>query len=157
MPMSGRSTDWLLAVGGGLLLALMINTNSLLARHTTPLFASWAAHGLGAAAAFILVVLHSRLSRPRGGDEEQQGEAPLWFYLGGIPGALTVVLAAITVNSGLTLSGTIALMLVGQVLFGIVLDHFGLLRTPKRRIVAADFLVALLVLVGSGLIIFGRG
>lgn len=155
--MRGRSTDWLLAVAGGILLALMINCNSLLARHTTPIFASWAAHGLGAAAAFAMVMLCSRLAGPRRGDEEPRGKAPLWFYLGGVPGALTVALAAITVNSVLSLSGTIAIMLVGQVLFGIVLDHFGLLRTPKRRIVAADFLVALLVLTGSGLIIFGRG
>jgi transporter family-2 protein len=154
--MIGRSTDWLLAFAGGILLALMINYNSLLARYSTPVFASWAAHGLGAAAAFVLVVLCARLLGPRGEAAEPRERAPLWFYLGGIPGAFTVFLAAITVNGGLSLSGTIALMLVGQVLFGIVSDHFGLFRIPKRRIVAADFLAALLILVGSGLIIFGR-
>lgn len=155
--MIGRSTDWLLGVAGGLLLALMINYNSLLAKHTTPVFASWVAHGLGAAAAFVLVVLYSRVVRPTGPETKQQPvKVPLWFYLGGIPGTFTVILAAITVNSSLSLAGTIALMLVGQVLFGIVSDHFGLFRTPKRRLVAADFLGALAVLTGSALIIFGR-
>jgi transporter family-2 protein len=82
---------------------------------------------------------------------------PLWFYAGGIPGAFTVILAAIAVNSSLALSGTIALMLVGQVVFGMVSDHFGLFRTPKRRLSGTDLVVALAVLGGSGLIIFGGG
>jgi transporter family-2 protein len=155
--MIGRSKDWLLAIGGGSLLALMINYNSLLAKHTTPVFASWVAHGLGAVAAFALVVLYSRIfhSADKVADPRRD-KIPLWFYLGGIPGTFTVILAAVTVNSSLSLSGTIALMLLGQVLFGIVSDHFGLFRTPKRRIVPADFLGALCVLTGSALIIFGR-
>jgi bacterial/archaeal transporter family-2 protein len=155
--MMGRSKDWLLAIAGGSLLALMINYNSLLAKHTTPMFASWVAHGLGAVAALALVVLYSRVFRSANKQMESRREKiPLWFYLGGIPGTFTVILAAVTVNSGLSLSGTIALMLLGQVLFGLVSDHFGLFRTPKRRIVSADFLVALCVLTGSALIIFGR-
>jgi transporter family-2 protein len=154
--MIGRSTDWILAISGGVLLALMINYNSLLAKHTTPLFASWVAHGLGAVAAFVLVVVRSGLFHANGkATKDQREKTPRWFYLGGIPGAFTVVLAAITVNGSLALSGTIALMLAGLVLFGIVSDHLGLFSTPKRRIVPADFLAALLVLAGSALIIYG--
>jgi len=153
--MIGRSTDWLLAIAGGVLLALMINYNSLLANYTTPMYASWVAHGLGAATALVIIVLYSRAFRSTGKEATpQRAKAPLWFYFGGIPGAFTVILAAITVNSSLTLSGSIALMLVGQVVFGIVSDHFGLFRTPRRRIVGTDFLVALLVLAGSVLITF---
>jgi transporter family-2 protein len=66
-----------------------------------------------------------------------------------------VVLAAIAVNSRLALSGTIALMLVGQVVFGMLSDHFGLFRTPRRRLVLTDLVVAASVLGGSALIIFG--
>jgi transporter family-2 protein len=151
-----RSTDWLLGFAGGLLLALMINYNSLLARHTTPVFASWVAHGLGAAAAFALGMTYSRTRRAVGGAGAAPcAKVPRWFYLGGVPGAFTVILAAITVNSPLTLSGAIAFMLVGQVIFGIVSDYFGLFRTPRRRIVTTDALGALAVLAGSALIIFG--
>jgi transporter family-2 protein len=155
--MIGRSTDWFLAFAGGLLLALMVNTNSLLARHTTPVFTSWVSHGLGAAAAVILVLVFARVFGARGQVQKPPSRTrmPLWFYLGGIPGAVTVILSAITVNSPLTLSGAIAFMLVGQVVFGIASDSFGLFRTLKRRIVAADVLGALAVLVGSALILFG--
>jgi transporter family-2 protein len=134
----------------------MINYNSLLAKHTTPVFASWVAHGLGAAAALLLVVLYSRLVRPRDRQSQQQrARAPLWCYLGGVPGAFTVILAAVTVNSSLALAGTVALMLVGQVVFGIASDHWGMFCTPPRRIGGLDLLVTLCVLSGSMLIIFG--
>jgi transporter family-2 protein len=154
--MVARPTDWLLAVAGGVLLAFMIHYNSLLAKHTTPVFASWVAHGLGGAAALLLVVLYSKAPRSTAtADGPRCVKAPLWFYLGGIPGAFTVILAAVTVNSTLALAGTVALMLVGQVLFGIVSDHFGLFRTPRRRIGVYDLCVVLSVLTGSMLIIFG--
>jgi transporter family-2 protein len=153
--MIGRPTDWIVALAGGVLLALMIDYNSLLAKHTAPLYASWVAHGLGAVAALVLVLLYSRMTRaPSTEPKLPRAKKPLWLYAGGIPGAFTVVLAAITVNSSLALSGTVALMLVGQVVFGIASDHLGLFRTPKRRIVPADFLVALAILTGSALIIF---
>lgn len=153
--MIGRPTDWIIALAGGVLLALMIDYNSLLAKHSAPLYASWVAHGLGAVAALVLVALYARMARaPRAESRRPRAKKPLWLYAGGIPGAFTIVLAAITVNSSLALSGTIALMLVGQVLFGIASDHLGLLRTPKRSIVPADFFVALSILTGSALIIF---
>lgn len=41
---------------------------------------------------------------------------------GGIPGALTVLLAAIAVNSPLELAGTLGLMLTGQIVFGLIAD-----------------------------------
>ncbi|GAA0373011.1 DMT family transporter [Streptomyces olivoreticuli] len=154
--MLGRSKHWLLGIAGGVLLALMTNYNSLLAKHTSSVFGSWVAHGIGAVAALLLVLVTARAFGAGGGErKEKRAKAPFWVYLGGIPGAFTVMLAAIAVNSSLELSGTIALMLVGQVLFGIVSDYFGLFGTPRRRLVLADFFVVLSVLTGSALIIFG--
>lgn len=161
--MRTRSTDWIVAIAAGLLLALMIEYNSALADDTTPVFASWVAHGLGAATALVIVALFARRPPAAGdvtvdrGSQAPGAKTPLWFYLGGIPGALTVILAAMTVNSSLALSGTVAVMLVGQVFFGMVSDHAGMFRTAKRRFVRADFLVVLSILTGSALIIFGGG
>lgn len=160
--MIGRSGDWLLAIAGGVLLSLMIEFNSLLARYTSPVYASWVAHGLGAVVAVLLVLAYARVragkaENRRNAGNQQGVRAPRWFYLGGIPGAFTVILAAVAVNSRLALSGTIALMLVGQVVFGMVSDHFGLFRTPRRRLSGTDLVVALTVLGGSAMIIFGGG
>ncbi|MEU6794082.1 DMT family transporter [Nonomuraea wenchangensis] len=155
--MSGRALDWSLAIAGGVLLTLMTQANAVLAGHTDALYASWAAHGLGAVVASILVLaLARRAPAAAAADaDESQGRAPLWYYLGGIPGALVVVLSAIAVNSELALAGTIALMLTGQVLFGTASDHLGLLHTPRRRVTPIDLAVAGCVLAGSVLIVLG--
>ncbi len=155
--MTDRFKDWLLAIVGGVLLALMISCNSLLTKHTTPVFASWVAHGIGAIIACVLVMVSPRLFQPHAAKPmvHSPTKVPLWFFLGGIPGAFTVILAAIAVNGSLSLSGTISFMLVGQIVFGVLSDHFGLLHIPKRRLQTDDLWVVLCVLAGSAMIIFG--
>ncbi|MGW1091189.1 DMT family transporter [Streptomyces sp. NPDC002596] len=125
--MTGRATDWLLAVAGGVLLTLMTQFNGELAHHTTAVYASWAAHGIGAVVALFLVALTARAPGRQEHPDVAQGRVPLWFHLGGVPGAFVVILSAISVNSSLALSGTVVLMLTGQVLFGIASDQLGLL------------------------------
>ncbi|MBS0350932.1 MAG: DMT family transporter [Proteobacteria bacterium] len=149
--------DWLLALSGGLLLALMIDYNSLMAKHSTPLFASWTAHGVGTITSLFFIVLFSKLILINKEEiQSKSADAPVWSYLGGIPGALTVVLAAVTVNTTLGLSGTLSLMLVGQIIFGMISDRMGLFGMQKRELTMIDFLVILCVLSGSCLIIFNR-
>ncbi len=142
-----------LALAGGVLLTLMTRFNAELAAHSTAAYASWIAHALGAVVALALVGLAARrtLTPP----DPLPGRTPLWFRLGGIPGALVVTLSAIAVNSDLALAGTTALMLTGQILFGIASDAWGLPRVPRRRITAADVVSALCVLGGSVLIVTG--
>ncbi|CAI2028527.1 DMT family transporter [Serratia ficaria] len=152
--MRERLSDPLLALSAGALLALMIGVNSVLASHYTPLFASWTAHGIGALTAWLLLLLlHRRFGAQR---PSSTAAPPRWAYLGGIPGALTVVLAAITVNSPLALAGSLALMLTGQVLFGMLSDSRGWFGVAKRRLNANDVLATLLILSGCAILIFLR-
>jgi transporter family-2 protein len=158
--MTRRSTDCLVAFAGGMGLAVMVHCNSLAAQHTTPAFASWVAHGIGAVIALLLVAVAARATHgagAAGGSPRERGPPPVWAYLGGVPGTLAVILAAVTVNSRLGLAGAVALMQLGQVLFGLVDDVVGLFSTPTRRIRRIDLLVAICILSGSAMIIFGRG
>jgi|GEM_PF-1854266 len=150
-----RITDFFLAVLGGVLLAFMIHYNSLLAKSSSALMASWVAHAVGACVTLAFVLFFSFVM-PRNKPAKQVERKRIWTYFGGIPGAMTVVLAAITVNSVLGFSGSLAFMLVGQVLFGVLTDIFGLLGAQKRALVSKDFWVVLLVLTGSWIIIFFR-
>jgi transporter family-2 protein len=143
-----------LALAAGIVLAAMIDWNSLLARHSSPLFASWAAHGIGALASLALVTLLP--VRATAGQAAPEGRWPLWSYLGGIPGAFTVLLAAITVNSALGLAGTLALMLIGQMVFGIAADAFGILGLRRVLLNRRDICAIALVLCGSVIIILAR-
>ncbi|KYQ96473.1 hypothetical protein AWY96_24345 [Serratia plymuthica] len=152
MMIRGRFSDPLLALTAGALLALMISVNSVLASYNSPLFASWVAHGVGAIAAWLLLLLLLRRRTPL----SPATAPPRWAYLGGIPGALTVVVAAITVNSPLALAGSLALMLTGQVLFGMLSDSRGWFGAIQRRLRTNDIIATLLILAGCALLIFLR-
>lgn len=156
--MNGLTVNWILAFSGGILLTLMIDFNSQMAEYTSPVFASWIAHGIGSISSFIIFNIIHRLLKKNSDVEIKNTirKSSLWTYLGGIPGAMAVILAAITVNSELGLAGALALMLVGQVIFGVISDHFGLFGSLKRSIAFTDFVVVGCVLVGSWLIILFR-
>ena len=149
MPQKMRALDLFIAIGTGGLLTLMVLFNGALAAFTTPFFSSLAAHGTGTiAAAAALFFLGKGVAKPG------LGRAPLWAYLGGISGAVTVMLTSITVNSVLALSGTLALGLAGQVVFGVLADKFGLLGLPRRTPTKQDIGALVLIICGSLLIIF---
>ncbi|HCL65003.1 MAG TPA: hypothetical protein DIC56_09235 [Rhizobium sp.] len=154
----GRYLDWVWAAAAGVMLAIMITLNSGLAGYSTPFLASWVVHGVGALMALVLVQANAVLARKSRGTLGQQNEKPpLWSYSGGAPGALAVALGAIAVNSSLALAGALSLMLVGQILFGLVSDLWGLFGTPKRSLNRFDLLAALCVIAGSALLIYSGG
>lgn len=69
-------------------------------------------------------------------DRRPRQAAPPWAWLGGLPGALTVVLAALCLNSPLGMAGTLALLLLDAL---------------AGRLAASDLLGILLVLAGAAL------
>ncbi len=149
--------DWVWAGLAGGLLAVMITINSGLAAHSTPFVASWVVHGVGAVAAFLLLRVNLLLVSGRRGAGQGASKPPLWSYLGGAPGAFAVALSSIAVNSELALAGGLSLLLVGQILFGLISDLWGLFGTPKRMLNRFDLLAALCVIAGSALIIYSGG
>ncbi|OBU02088.1 DMT family transporter [Morganella psychrotolerans] len=142
----------LFALLSGVLLTLMIMSNSYLSTFTSPLHASWLTHGIGSVVALV-IWLSVKRHLPQ---SKSSGEISRWCYLGGIPGAFTVLLAAITVNSPLSLSGSLVLMLAGQIVTGLIIDHTGLMGLTKRKIIWRDILTLLLLLTGCTLIIAGK-
>lgn len=153
--MRTQSSILLMAVGAGVLLTAMITTNSYLATWNSPLIASWFAHGSGALVAWILLMAKLR-PVPGGTAPAPEAKPPLWSYLGGIPGALTVLLAAIAVNSPLALAGTLGLMLTGQILFGLFSDLRGWFGVIKCRFSVLDLFSIALILCGSAILIIYR-
>lgn len=154
--MSKYPLDLSLATIAGMTLAIMIALNSSLAAFSSPLLASWAAHGIGAITAFGISICASWLKHKSlciFGSKTTR----YWAYLGGIPGAMTVVLAAITVNSPLGLSGSITLIMAGQILFSMICDTFGLMGLPKRTMSISEWFSLCLMGFGCLLVLFGQG
>ncbi|EAQ65648.1 hypothetical protein MED121_08788 [Marinomonas sp. MED121] len=143
-----------IALFAGAILAIMIKLNAGLANISSPLEASWIAHGLGAVTALGLLSLFSY--KPKTDSKKLTKHAPWFTYLGGLPGAFTVILAGITVNSPLGLAGSLALALLGQVLFSLIVDYFGLFGSFKKTLGVNDIKVIGLILTGCLFIIFAR-
>ena len=152
-----RLTEIAAALATGGLLTFMLLCNSAMAAATTPLFSSLAAHGVGtvvaaAALAVIWLTRGARAARPNG-----PRRTPLWAYLGGVSGALTVMVTSYTANSALALTGTLALGLAGQVVLALIFDMTGAMGV-KRRLPTLTELGALgAILAGTALIILARG
>ncbi|MDX2319268.1 MAG: DMT family transporter [Moritella sp.] len=143
----------ILAIIGGGLLALMININSQLSLETSAINASWIAHGLGSLVALGLFHMTKKRANP---SSQIPGPVPRLYYLGGLPGAFTVILASITVNSAIGLSGTLALGLIGQLVCSILCETLGLFGLEKKQFNVIDLLPISFVVFGSILIISQR-
>jgi transporter family-2 protein len=138
------------AFGAGGLLSLMVLFNGTLAVYGSLLFASWVPHLTGTLLAIIILLA----LRPR---RASMVRPPLWAYLGGVSGGVTVMLTSATVNTALALSGTIALGLAGQMLFSLFADIRGLFGLPQRMPKPRDYLALALIIAGSLVLIFLGG
>ena len=129
----------------------MVLFNGTLAAYGSLFFASWVPHLTGTVAALLFLII----LRPKRAEVKRP---PLWVYLGGVSGAVTVMLTSATLNSALALSGTIALGLAGQMVFSLFADMRGLFGLPQRTPLRRDYMALALIIVGSlVLIFFGSG
>jgi transporter family-2 protein len=125
----------------------MVLFNGTLAAYGSLFFASWVPHLTGSVAALLFLLV----LRPK---RAQATRPPLWVYLGGVSGAVTVMLTSATLNSALALSGTIALGLAGQMVFSLFADMRGLFGLPQRMPVQRDLVALALIIAGSLILIF---
>ncbi|MBQ2260561.1 MAG: DMT family transporter [Loktanella sp.] len=138
------------AFGAGGLLSLMVLFNGTLAGYGSLLFSSWVPHLTGSILAIVILLA----LRPR---RASKTRPPLWAYLGGVAGGVTVMLTSATMNSALALSGTIALGLAGQMVFSLFADIRGLFGLPQRMPKPRDYLALALIIAGSLVLIFLGG
>lgn len=151
--MIGNIKNIFIAILSGFFLTLMFQANSALSEQTSSVVASWVAHGIGMLSSLLLILLFVRKKTSSELNEQPQ-KRPVWLYLGGIPGAFTVILATMAINGGIPLSSTISLGLVGQLLFGFVSDHFGLFGSQKRKLSRRNLYISALIITGCFLIIY---
>ena len=133
----------LAVVLGGAATALQAPTNAkMMGAVGSPVNAAFVSFAVGTAALGILAVLLQ--TRP---DMAASRALPWYAWVGGLYGAIFVVVAAWGVPR-LGVATTIILMVAGQLLLSIVLDHFGAMGMPKQPI-------SLGRVAGVGLVIAG--
>lgn len=112
------------------------------------LWATFSVFGVGAALTFLLMLFFSPRNSP------SFFAQPSWQLLGGVLGPVYVIILTVAtpaIGVAMTMIGVLA----GQVFKSLIIDHFGLLGTPHRkidskRIIALMFIIAALVLVAQG-------
>ena len=133
----------LAVVFGGAATALQAPTNAkMMGAVGSPVNAAFVSFAVGTAALGILAVLLQ--VRP---DVAASRALPWYAWIGGLYGAIFVVAAAWGVPR-LGVATTIILMVAGQLLLSVVLDHFGVMGMPKQPI-------SLGRVAGIGLVIAG--
>ena len=145
--MNGALLSLVLAVIGGVLLAVQAPTNALLGKASgSPIVAAFISFLIGTIALGAVVAATSgRLFDPL------LKQVPWYAWLGGFYGAFFVAVAAFgapRVGVGVLLTAAIA----GQLAAALVLDHFGLLGLARHPITLTRALGFVLVVVGAALV-----
>ena len=128
---------------GGAATALQAPTNAkMMGAVGSPVNAAFVSFAVGTAALGILALVLQ--TRP---DMAASRALPWYAWVGGLYGAIFVVAAAWGVPK-LGVATTITLMVAGQLLLSLVLDHFGVMDVPKQPMNLGRVAGVALVLIG---------
>lgn len=135
----------LLAMGAGAAIAIQASANGNFRKSLgdNPL---WAA-AFSICGTFLTAAVAMLILRPQVPSVEALREAPWWNWIGGPLGAL-IVLAGAALTRELGAALFIALVVGGQLLCSLVLDHFALLGLNEQPVTPGRLLGALLVVAG---------
>ncbi|WP_310397917.1 DMT family transporter [Hymenobacter sp.] len=139
---------YLLALAAGVALPVQSGLNAQVSRVLgQPVFSALWSFGVGAAA----LMLYSAVRRLPLRDLGQVAQLPAWGWLPGVLGAFYVTATVVLVpRLGAVL--TFALIIGGQMLISLLLDHFGLLGLAVKPLSAGRLAGAALLVVGVLLI-----
>ena len=80
------------------------------------------------------------------------GKAPWWAFVGGLLGAVYVIVALVAVRT-LGASGLTAVVIAGQLIISVVIDRLGLLGVARQQIGAGRILGLVLLVAGVVLVV----
>ncbi|EPY7324542.1 DMT family transporter [Klebsiella quasipneumoniae] len=137
-----------IVIAGGMGLSIEAGLLGPLGGEVGDLWATFSIFGVGAALTFLLMLFFSPRNSPSFFTQ------PAWQLLGGVLGPIYVIILTV-VTPAIGIAMTMIGILAGQVFKSLIIDHFGLLGTSRRkidskRIIALIFIIAALVMVAQG-------
>lgn len=139
----------MIAVFLGILMGMCVSVQTVINTHLrthiqSPLLASLVSFTVGTLLLFLLLLVLGDTVVP---SMEQWQSTPWWFWVGGLLGA-----GWITINIFVFLQlgpiQTSIFPVLGQIVMGVIIDHFGLFRTSEKPIALLQILGVLCVLTG---------
>ena len=138
----------LFAVAAGAMLPFQFGINAVLARYVDGAArASLVSFVVGALALFVAVLLLFRGAPSL----EKAGAAPWWVWVGGLLGAFYVLGSVVTAPK-LGAATLVVLILAGQAVASLTVDHFGLVGFQENPITPGRLLGIALVAAGVVLV-----
>ena len=138
----------LLALLAGAMIPMQAGANNRMAEAVgNPLLASLISFSVGTMSVFVYVMA----SGTPIGNLASAKDASMIAWLGGVMGAFFVTATVLLVPK-LGVAATFSLVIAGQMLLTIVIDHFGLLGVPVQPVSLGRVAAILLVIVGVALI-----
>ncbi|MBX7054033.1 MAG: DMT family transporter [Pyrinomonadaceae bacterium] len=138
----------LLALAAGAMMPTQAAINNKLAVAVeSPILAAFVSFVVGTIALFVYVLLSGT---PLGNLASVKEASPI-AWIGGLLGAFFVA-AAVTLVPRLGVALTFSLIIAGQMLVTLVIDHFGLLGVPETKVSLARVAGILLITAGVVLI-----
>ncbi|MGV0417456.1 DMT family transporter [Corynebacterium segmentosum] len=134
----------LLGILAGLVLPIQTLVNTRLRASTgTPFSSSMISFAVGTVTLLILATAVTC------GDYgiAQAFDEPLWIWFGGLLGVVALT-GNILLFPHLGAVQTVVLPIAGQVIMGLIVDHFGLFESPQSSLTAARAIGAIIVLIG---------
>jgi transporter family-2 protein len=134
----------LLAAGAGACIALQASANSEFRRNLSD---PWYAAFISNCGTFITAVVTMAVFRPSPPSAESFRSTQWWNWIGGPLGAM-IVLAGAALTQRLGAAAFIALVVGGQLLCSLILDHFALMGLPEQSLTPGRVAGAVLVVAG---------
>jgi transporter family-2 protein len=148
IPMKNDLIYLVLALVTGALIPIQASTNSIFSKSIgNPLITGLMVFIVGLVAMIIFIVLSGTAFPVR----HQLVPAPLYSYLGGIIVAAYVVMITILVPR-IGVGTSIGLIVTGQIICAVIIDHFGLFSVPVHSISITRIAGVLLMIAGICLV-----
>ncbi len=140
----------LLALLAGAMMPTQAATNNRMAAFVdSPVLAAFISFFIGTIALLVYILL---AGTPLGNLASAK-DAPLIAWVGGLLGAFFVA-AAVTLVPRLGVAMTFSVIVAGQMLVTLVIDHFGLLGVPVKEVSLAR--IAGILLITAGVVLIRR-
>jgi transporter family-2 protein len=140
---------WAFVLGGALVVQVGINA-ALRVRLDSAPWAAAVSFGVGGLA-LVVLALATRSPWPAG---TQAASAPWWVWTGGLLGAAYVA-STLVLGPRLGAAVLTAVVVAGQMITALVVDHYGLVGFPEHPVTLAR--VAGAALVVAGVVLLTRG
>lgn len=140
-----------MALLAGMLLAMQAAINSQLGQslNQQPLTAALVSFGVGTVFLFAVVAAKGQL-----GAVTLMPEQPWWKWVGGLMGAF-MVCASIILAPKLGVANMLLFIIIGQLLAGMLIDHFGWLNMPVKPVDLSKVVGIGLMVLGLAVFMFG--